>query len=262
MAPKASTKATEVDEFKELDFQAPDPRINEESHQFEESVNDMVDELLEEHGQTVPELSVLLADAEAIEKALAGKSQPNVPHKKHKGAQIEKVSNSKGKGKEITPDLDATPTTPRKPFIHNEHSEISVSDPIDEDYQESFASQMETAEMRGEIESFSVRLTNMESIIEGLLKERTNLPVHLERLNVSINQQFTVMNERLNAAIESNMVGSTLTQTSQDASVLAKSASNIIDTIQTDLNLPPTTSSQISQGQVIVGGRKKVRVIR
>jgi hypothetical protein len=257
MAPVSSKVATAVDEdmSKALEHEGPIP--NEDSFAFQESVNDMVDEILAERQETIPPLPELLGDADAIEKAIANTSGQDVVTK-------QTSKKSKGKGKAKVSDPDITPTATRKPIFNPEGSSgrTQDSDPLEGDYQESFTSQQETAEIRGEIEMFSGRLMSMEAVLEGLVNERKNLPKHLERLQISLNQQFTVMNERLNAAIESGTIGNTLSQTSQDAGNMAQSASTVIDAIQTDLSSPPSGSSQISQPAVITGGRKKVRLVR
>lgn len=73
-------------------------------------------------------------------------------------------------------------------------------------YEESFASQRETAQLREEFETMSGEIASLKSTINALLKEREALPGHLTSIREDINRQMTTMLDKLHSALESDLL--------------------------------------------------------
>jgi hypothetical protein len=214
---------------------------------------------IENRGEQIPLISDLLTEAKDIEKAL--QEQPakpvslNVPSLPGSDGTDELISSLAARQK----DMDKTPTQGKLPHF----SPLELGKPAsDEPYQESFTSQQETAELRSEISDISSRLTNLEAMLEGVIAERKSLPEHMTRLNTNINKQLTLMNDRLNAAIEVGLPAESMAQMSTQAHEIATSSSAVIGTMSSDLQDEPSKHSQTSQTKPITGKKKRVRLIR
>jgi len=219
------------------------------TYEWQEGVNEAFEDVMASRGDVLPDMSSLLKDAEVIEKKLTKADTPQ--QASSSSALAEEIS-------DLLPDEDKTPVLDSRPRFDDK---ISSVEETAEPYQESFASQQETAEMRDEITILSKRLNNLEITIESILSERKNLPVHLDRLSASINQQFTVMNARLNSAIESGVMSDEAIRESAQAAENIGSSSQVLEAVASDLKAAPTPVSQVSQSKPITGKKKKVRLI-
>jgi hypothetical protein len=126
-----------------------------------------------------------------------------------------------------------------------------------EHYQESYASQHETIELREELELLSNRIQNMESTMELVIRERQNLPDHLATLKVSINQQLTLMRDQLHSLVESGVETVDTTSARDVIQAVADESSNTLTAAAQHLAQPPSTSSPLVHLGVSLTQKKK-----
>jgi hypothetical protein len=81
-------------------------------------------------------------------------------------------------------------------------------------------------------------------------------------LTSGINAQFTIMNDRLSAAIESGIAPESAQQLSEQVVEMTSSSTKVLETLTEDLQSTPTTKSQVSQTRPITGKKKKVRLVK
>lgn len=132
----------------------------------------------------------------------------------------------------------------------------------DRTYQESFASQQESAEMRHQIEALDTRLMNMENLFESLLTERKGLPKHLDNYREEMNKQLTVMMDRIHTALEQNVPSTTLEQSKSDVKTMTGETEHVFDQLTTDAENEPATGSATSGSAPITKSRRRVRLIK
>jgi len=229
----------------------PKIRKDDATYEWQEGVNDAFEDVMSSRGEGLPDMSVLLKEAEEIERNILSGKPGNKPKETSNDDDLATLM-------ETQEDENLTPTLSKKLSLTDSPEFINRS--VDK-YQESFASQQETAELREEISSLATRLHNLETTIENLLVERKELPNHLDRLSASINQQFTVMNAKLNSAIESGVMTEQNGQESTQAAEAIGESSRVLEVLSDDLKAQPSKSSQVSMTKPITGKKKKVRLI-
>jgi hypothetical protein len=240
----------------------------------EEEFESMVDEAMEKSGAKMPQIGELITVAEAAEsrslraEISTGKTEwataeedPNELDSMMSqliASQDARMADSiagkrEGKGKEqVKPG-------PRKHVLVDSPSTDTKK--VD-DYQESFASQREAAEMREEIESLSLRMSNLERTLETVLKERQALPGHLSHIHEQMNQQFTLVMDKLNGALEQ---GVKLSSTEEAASLIASSSVEVDDqmrALRSFASAPPQQSSPITRATTSLTGKRRFKPLK
>lgn len=163
---------------------------------------------------------------------------------------------------------EVSPTTPKLPphMVHSPHSKDrkqSSTKPVvqSSDYQESFASQRETSEMRSELEGMSARLSNLEQVLETILAERSTLPKHISTIREDLNSQLTLMMDKLNSSIEAGVTSAA----AQDASQAVVSASDEIGdqfhALESHATAPPRARSILTNPQAKLSGRRRFKPV-
>jgi chromosome segregation ATPase len=219
------------------------------------AVFDLIEDTMDKEPKPLPTMKELLDDAKRIERHIRIKSDTS-DVKQSWSDELEALENEisqmdKGKQREET--LPPKPSISFHPFEGNTQK--------DENYQESYASQIETAELRDEVSSIATRLANLEAIIESLVKERSNLPDHLDRITRDISHQFTIMNDRLNSSIETGLGLHTSQQLVDDVVASSSSITGVLETVRNDLVNPPSQLSSITQSKPITSSKRKIRLI-
>jgi len=127
---------------------------------------------------------------------------------------------------------------------------------------ESFTSQRETAEMRNDIEILSKKLSVIEKTLEAILKEREALPSHFKRIQESMNQQLTLMSDKINNVLEDH--------TKPDVATVVKET---VESVRTDANenlaamrslalASPSTSSPLAKSNVPIAGKRRFKPMK
>jgi hypothetical protein len=232
------------------------------TYEFQERVDEAFEEVMEQRGETLPGIPTLLKDAEAIERVLKEPERKTGRPKSDDTDELERELRALGHG---SPAIPPRPKGKGKNKPHFSHAQPLTLGPErlgDIDYQESFASQQETAEMREELNGLASRMSHIETILEGLLNERQQLPVHLEQFNIDMTRQLTLMNEKLSSAVEKGLSTTVAQQTAEQITMVASNAHNVLDTIQGDLTADPSPVSRVSQKAPIKGGKKRVKLVQ
>lgn len=238
-------KKREIDEPEPVDV----------SEEWQEDANEHIAELMEKRGETVPSIEELTEMSTRIDEALKGEES--------KPARARGKSDDTDALEQDIRDLgfhDSRSTNKGKKPHYSTFTSQDDGKPDEHPYQESFTSQQETAEMREEMSGITARLSNMESTLEMVIKERQNLPTHLERITQDINRQFTLMNERLNASIEAGMTTATAQQAAERLQEISTGAEMVLNVVKADLESPPSKNSQTGKKQVITGKKKKIQL--
>jgi len=148
-----------------------------------------------------------------------------------------------------------------KPVLVKRPATSGTDSQKDTDYQESFTSQEETAQVRHYIESLDARLQVMETMIGSLAAERKGLPRHLDNYREEMNKQLTIMSDRLHTALERNIDPATVAQVNKDITVLGAETDHVFNQLKTDAESEPSKESATSQNAPISKQKKKVRVV-
>lgn len=217
---------------------------------------------------TLPTTKELLREATEIEETLKEVETHSSPSVKPKGKQTQTDSELQQMISEAS-DLKPYKSSPRKHIKQGQKTRLILEDRSasasrnsnDEDYQESFTSQQETAEIREHMDSLDARLENMEKMIEGIMVERQNLPRHLELYRSEMNKQMTIISEKLHTALEKNINPEALAQVNKDVEVMGGESDHVLNQLKTDLTAPPTVSSPTSRREPITKQKRRVRVV-
>jgi hypothetical protein len=212
-----------------------------ESKKNKEEIDENKTPTAADNGKAQDELAALLDDEE--KKRASVKLQDTIPIQK-KLPKYELRRNSQ------------PAVVPEKPLIDTESVEEEP------EYEESFASQRETAELRGEFESICERFAKMEEQFKLVVAEREKLPSVINDIRQDINGQLTLFSSKLYAALEKN------NEASGVASVLAD-----INDIKTDqdgqlraaaqyLAAPPSSSSPLVKPGVTLKGKGRFKAVK
>lgn len=225
--------------------------------------DDDVEEILEEHrlaeGNPMPEIEELLKDAEEIDKELSKplKGKQKVSKVRGKNTKLPVLGETFPSSSDTNEDTEVTPTG-----ILPEHESSSGPSRNDVDYQESFTSQQETAEIRGEMQSLDNRLMNIEAIVNSVVAERDGMQQHLDRLKEDVNKQFTVLMDRLHTALEKDINPTVLQQSRSDVEVLSGDTHKVLHQLSSDLGQAPSSSSPTSGRAPIATSRRRIKIIK
>lgn len=266
---------------------------------WEEEMNEQADRLMEQRGETIPPMNVLVEEAATIEKSLAQSKQSSdtgddlsvlMSEAQTTGVKPDKqlkqvravIPRLKGKQPkpsgpsrpaplqrviklpEVSTQKDkVSPITPDVTSLTQTGELVKPGDeaPVDSSYQESFTSQQESAAMREQIESLNQRMISMEATLEALLAERAHLPDHIKNVQTDLNSQLTIMSDRLYTALERNIDHTAL----NEASIVIKDARDTSDanltTIAESTASNPDSTSPIASSVPLSQKKKKVRLV-
>nr|WKE35272.1 hypothetical protein [Plasmopara viticola lesion associated mononegaambi virus 5] len=151
----------------------------------------------------------------------------------------------------------------RKTALINDEREHHSSDRSadDREYQESFTSQQETAEIRHHIDSLDNKMMHIETLLETIMAERSSFPKHLARHQEDMNKQLTIVLDRLHTALEKDISPNLIEQSKSDVEVLTAESDKVMNQMKTDLSVEPSASSATARSQPIAKNRRKIRVI-
>lgn len=162
---------------------------------------------------------------------------------------------SKGKGPQPPSIPGAAPLRYRnsKPILEEEDHE----DPEFDEYPESFASQRETAQLRDDMEGIMSRLSSIEEKFALAMKEREILPMKIDSIRADINDQLTLILEKLQMAREEN---TEKTAVASAMTTIGEIKTDVLDQLQTASSYaggePKPTSPLVSQNAELRGKRR------
>lgn len=235
--------------------------MNDDTFKNEAEVDEMFDQALEDGAVPVP-MNELLKGVEQAEAVINNEPNPSLRLPVSEWSE-ELVS------PENLDDLikEASPTTPRmpKPMVHKpEPTARRMSTKAaanSSDYQESFASQRETSEMRSELEGISARMANLEATLEIVLSERSTLPKHISTIREDMNQQLTLMMDKLNTTIESGISSSAAQNASEAVVNAADEVSDQFHSLESHATGPPRAKSVLTNPQAKLSGRRRFKPV-
>jgi hypothetical protein len=205
-----------------MSHQAQKSQEGSTEKRWADEMEEEIEELEEAGTIEYPPMDEMLKVSEAIIKKQSETAEDELDQLL--GAEEKEVKpDIKGKGKQPVfygpPRPPVVKPQPRKPkALHTleesqpgaeKLSEIQDSDRAKAaeayEYEESFASAVETTELREELERVNEKVAHMEDLISTMMKERDTLPKHLLGIKEDINKQMTVMLEKLHTMAESDL---------------------------------------------------------
>lgn len=223
-----------------------------------DDIEEGMDEAQEKGLITIPPVATLLGTVQEIEERMEASlnSQASDPEKEKKEELSQMMFESA-----IETEINTHPRVFVKPSksVRIEKAEEKTEVISDSFEAESFASQRETAELRGELEVFSMRIKNLESILETVLKERSALPAHLARIQEDINAQLTLMSDKLQASLESDIPREAMVEAASTVVAAGVSANDSLHAAKSFLSGPPSNTSPITRSDASLLGKRRFK---
>lgn len=249
----------------------------EETYKWHEALDDAMADSMDQIGAVVPPIPDLLIDAEMIEEASKKWSDdPDLPPISTTETTTKIRKSLMDMIEEITPTSAAPepkikkttlkkPNSKTKPVITPEpstkpESEIALSTSID--HEDSYTSQQETAALREDVEHMAQRIKHLESTLEIVLKERSQLPVHILKIKEDMNAQLTLISEKFYAALEAGSIGPEAASAVQKIAETQDHVTNVMTVISKDLNTEPRLDSSVVSSKPIPSKPQRVRLIK
>lgn len=129
------------------------------------------------------------------------------------------------------------------------------------EYQESFTSQQESAEIRHQMEVLDIKLMNVETVLNAIVAERANLPKHIDHLREETNKQLTIVLDRLHTALEMNTSNSIIQDSKNDIEVLSEETEHVLRQVGTDVRNDPSMTSATSNKMPITKKSRRTRLV-
>lgn len=235
--------------------------MNDDTFKNEAEVDEMFDQALEDGAVPVP-MGELLQGVEKAEAVL--KKEPNPQLTLPMSEWSEELISPENLDDLIK---EASPTTPRLPKptpptqAHTTRRSSMKAAAASSDYQESFASQRETSEMRSELESISARMSNLEATLEIVLSERSTLPKHIATIREDMNKQLTLMMDKLNTTIESGITSSAAQNASEAIVNAADEVGDQLHGLESHATAPPRSKSVLTNPHAKLSGRRRFKPV-
>lgn len=171
--------------------QAPDTSYSSEFDDEQQAVDDYI----EASGVSVPPVSELLSRVSKLETTKLPDEEVLAEASTHDHDELAAL---------MELEREASSKTPIQ--IKAETAVTNVSDndvPDDDDYEESYASQQETAQLREDFDTITEKFNTLEAQFSLVMKERQNLPEVINNIRADLNTQLTSFSDKLYTILES-----------------------------------------------------------
>lgn len=216
-----------------------------------------VDDYIEASGAQVPPVSELLS-------------------------QINRLESSKLPDDELTSDVAATPVDNNRELeklLEEERAESSKT-PVNvgklpavpqvtdndlddaEEYEESFASQQETAQLREDFDTITQRFETLEAQFNLVMKERQNLPDVINNIRADLNTQLTSFSDKLYSILESQASKQEIKSALATIEEVRSEHSEQLKAASGYLSAEPKASSPIVAKGVSLKGKGKFKPVK
>jgi len=174
---------------------------------------------------------------------------------------------------ELLHDVADTPTLTSKGFdktaprtFTSKEGKLEVHDESDieeeADYEESFASQREAAQIREDMEGLSTKIKGMEETIKALLREREGLPSHLASIREDVNSQLTLMLDKLNASLESDLSSSNVQAAISSVRGVQEDTADRLNAAASYASGEPRMSSPLTDPKANLKGKRRFKAVK
>lgn len=246
---------------------APTPPITKSSRAWDEELNE-IDEYLETSGTALLPINTLLSGIEELEKTKVPDSEldegdpvtakPSTPSHDDLNALLEEVGS----------DLKfSSPKSKRKqPKLRSVQEEKPVINPDDQqtdaDYEESFASQQETAQLRDDFDDMCHKMKELNEKMNLVLKERENLPGVINDIRRDLNGQLTAFSDKLYTILESQNSNAVIENTLATVEEVRQNSTNQLKAAAGYLASEPKASSPLMTKGATLKGKGKFKPIK
>lgn len=213
-----------------------------------------ISDLFDQEGiQPVP-LKDIISQVETLEKKKLPDEELSDLMSGEYDRALEKTKGSKSV-KSVT-DEDKTPVLTKKPKFKD------AEEAVDDDYEESFATQHETAELRSEMDDLVSEFKQLKSQMDLLMKERANLPALLTSMRHDLNTQLTQFSDKMYKALESHMSNPEVNAALSAVEQAREEQSDQLRTAASFLASDPKPTSPLVVKGASLSGKRKFKPIK
>lgn len=162
--------------------------------EFEEE-QQAVEEYMEDQGIAVPPISELLSRVSHIDTSVVPADDEKHRTDDRKTDELASLLEQEREDSLKTP-VNQPPEASREHISDNDQND-------DDDYEESFASQKETSQLREDFDFITSKFTDLETKFDLVMKERQNLPDVINNIRADLNTQLSSFSEKLYSILES-----------------------------------------------------------
>jgi chromosome segregation ATPase len=130
------------------------------------------------------------------------------------------------------------------------------------EYEESFASQQETAQLREDIENMNHRFDTIEKQFSLMMKERTNLPDVLNTIRADLNAQLTMLHDKMYSVLEASASKDTVKDVMTQIEEVRADHSDQLKAASGYLSSEPRPESPLVQRGVTLKGKGKFKPVK
>jgi hypothetical protein len=131
----------------------------------------------------------------------------------------------------------------------------------DPPYPESFASAHETALLREELEGIRARLQENDETVKSLMAERKAIPEHMNQLKAEMNNNFTIMLEKLHASLERDRPQGAIESAVSAVEAMKTETAETLKVAASHASEPPSSTNPLSSASSKLRGRKKFKAV-
>lgn len=154
-----------------------------------------VDEYIEQSGISVPPVSELLSQVSKFDAIKLPDDQLTSDVPADQEEELDHLLEQERTEALRTPVDNSKPDVP---------TAVSDGDVVDEDdYEESYASQQETAQLREDFDTITEKFNALETQFSLVMKERQNLPEVINNIRADLNTQLSSFSDKLYSILES-----------------------------------------------------------
>nr|WKE35280.1 hypothetical protein [Plasmopara viticola lesion associated mononegaambi virus 7] len=136
------------------------------------------------------------------------------------------------------------------------HSSVSQTE------NESFTSQRETAELRGDLEFLSSKVIMLEKTLETLLKERETIPGHIQKIQENMNSQLTLMMDKVINGIESVQNPVQVKTAQEEIELVRSDANEQLSAMRSLASAAPSSSSPLVKATANLAGKRRFKPVK
>lgn len=224
-----------------------------------------IDEYLESSGQHVVPIGELMRQVETLEKDKLPDDQLDfdeleTPTSKTKQSEQEELDQLMG----IQPDVLSSRYSKMKPSKKGKEKQHIVEEPIVDEaaYEESFASQQETAQLREEVDAMERRYKDLESKFDLVMRERDNLPTVINNIRNDLNVSLTEFSDKLYKVLEAQRDNKTIATTLATVDEVRAEHADQLKTAAGYLSAEPKATSPLVQKGATLKGKGKFKPIK
>jgi len=222
-----------------------------------------VDEYIERSGMSVPPVAQLLEQVNKLEGVKLPEEEVMAGDRKDnpiagKGDELDKLMDS-----ELDTGPWGEPFGPIGAAKGKEKAVVEQTSRHDEaEYQESFASQRETTQLREDLEVLGTKYEGLEEQLALIMRERDNLPEALNQIKAELNRELTAFSEKLYKLLENQAPQQDIQSAISQVDEIRAEHSEQLRTAVGYLKQPPKKESPLVTRGISLKGKGKFKPVK